>query len=269
VAEALFEPDGDARFVPSDMTRGPWSPDAMHGGAVAALLARHAEAAGAVVAPGPMHPARLTVELLRPLTLQPLTVRADVVRPGRKVQWVDAELTDDDGNRMAAARLLRIRTAPVDVPSWERVPPPPPPSAGTPSTVNPAVADYDAFHNVGVEHRYVMGGFDVPGPATDWIRLRVPVVPDGEPTPLERVAAAADFGNGVAAPAFFWELRFLNADLSIHLHRLPAGEWVCLDSVVRLSDDGVAVAESDLYDEGGAIGRSLQSLLLEPGAGRG
>ena len=91
----------------------------------------------------------------------------------------------------------------------------------------------------------------------------VPVVPGEEPSPLQRVAAAADFGNGVAAPARFDELRFINADLSIHLHRLPVGEWVCLDSVMWLSDQGVAQAESALHDEEGPIGRSLQSLLLE------
>jgi len=88
-------------------------------------------------------------------------------------------------------------------------------------------------------------------------------VPGEEPSPLQRVAAAADFGNGVAAPAPFEELRFVNADLSIHLHRLPAGEWVCLDSVIWMSGHGVAQAESALYDERGPIGRSLQSLLLE------
>jgi hypothetical protein len=89
-------------------------------------------------------------------------------------------------------------------------------------------------------------------------------VPGEEPTPLQRTAAAADFGNGVSAPARFEELRFLNADLTIHLHRLPVGEWVCLDAMMWMSDTGVALAESALFDEEGPIGRSLQSLLLEP-----
>jgi hypothetical protein len=109
----------------------------------------------------------------------------------------------------------------------------------------------------------VAGQFNVTGPATDWIRLRVPVVDGEEVTPLMRVAAAADFGNGVAAPAYFGELTFLNADLTVHLHRLPVGEWVCLDSVTHLGDRGIGMAESALYDEAGPIGRSVQSLLLD------
>jgi hypothetical protein len=75
--------------------------------------------------------------------------------------------------------------------------------------------------------------------------------------------AAADFGNGVSAIARFGEMTFINADLTVHLHRLPAGEWVCLDSRTTLGTEGVGLAESVLYDEKGVIGRSLQSLLLD------
>lgn len=103
----------------------------------------------------------------------------------------------------------------------------------------------------------------VPGPATDWIRLRVPVVPGEEPSPLQRVAAAADFGNGISGVAEFDQLLFINPDLTVHLHRLPAGEWVCLDAVTWMEDRGVALAESRLWDEQGPLGRSLQSLLID------
>src|SRR5439155_1666657 len=95
--------------------------------------------------------------------------------------------------------------------------------------------------------RFVAGGFDRPGPATDWIRLRVPLVA-GEPTsPLCRVAAAADFGNGVS-----WVLSrlegytFINPDLTIYLHRMPAGEWVCLEAATwpRSSPSGSRAAST-------------------------
>jgi hypothetical protein len=123
-----------------------------------------------------------------------------------------------------------------------------------------------AFHSDGVEHRFVAGSFERPGPATDWIRLRVPVVAGEDILPVSRVAAAADFGNGVS-----WVLPreagyvFINPDLTVYLHRRPAGEWICLEAVTYAQPDGVGMAESRLWDERGPIGRSIQSLLLDRG----
>jgi acyl-coenzyme A thioesterase PaaI-like protein len=266
VADALFTPLDTNRFAPTDLARGPWIETALHGGPVAALLARAVESAGAEASSVAMQPMRLTVELLRPIPVAPLAVTATAVRTGRKVQWIESRCSLADGSQVAAARAVLMRSEAVEAPMEHHptVPHPPRPVDCAPWTTNVSSAQYPAFHNEGVEHCFVVGRFDTVGPATDWIRLRVPVVPDEEPSPLQRAAAAADFGNGVSAPAHFDDLRFLNADLTLHLHRLPVGEWVCLDSVMWMSDTGVALAESALFDEEGPIGRSLQSLLLEP-----
>jgi hypothetical protein len=120
-----------------------------------------------------------------------------------------------------------------------------------------------AFHHAGVEHAFVLGHFRRPGPSTDWIRLRVPMVPGEEPSPFQRVAAAADFGNGISGIADPTEITFVNPDLTIYVHRLPAGEWVCLEATTMAGPGGLGVAESALYDTQGRIGRSVQSLLFE------
>jgi acyl-coenzyme A thioesterase PaaI-like protein len=263
VPDSVFDPLGDGRFLPTDAARGPWTPEALHGGPVAALLAGHAEAVGAAHAPGPMLPVRFTLELFRPIPMAPLRCRAEMLRDGRKVQWVTADVSDDDGQTLAAATLLRMRAEAIDVPAPPDGPPPPPPAGGLPLAPMPDAPEYPAFHNFGVEHRFVVGQFNEPGPATDWIRLRLPLLPGQEPTPLERAVAAADFGNGVSATAFFRDLTFVNADLSVHLHRPPTGEWVCLDSVSHLGRQGAGLAESVLYDETGPIGRSVQSLFVD------
>ena len=261
---ALFVPDGP-QLVPTDLARGPWSPDALHGGPVAALLAGAVEA---VPAGEPVHVARLTVELLRPVPVAPLTLAAGVTRPGRKVQVVEASLSAA-GQDVAWGRALRVRRQPPGA-----VPPPStagpgaaglPPAGpehghGSPSPIGP----YRAFHNTGAELRYVAGSFSEPGPATVWVRLAVPVVA-GQPTSaLQRVAGAADFGNGVSAVLDFGRYLFINPDLTVSLLRPPVGEWVCLDAVTTLGDPGVALAESRLFDVEGPIGRSVQSLLVEP-----
>lgn len=259
--DALFEPVGDA-WLPTDFARGPWSPDALHGGPVAAFLAREAEACAAAASTNDFHHARFTVELLRPVPVAPLTVRATVTRPGRKVQLVDAELATADGTIVASGRLLQIRSKHLDAPVSTDVAGPIGPDGLPAMDIDPTASI--AFHSHGVEHRLAKGMFGEPGPATDWIRLAVPVVAGEVPTPLQRVAAAADFGNGVSGlTTAFDSLLFINPDLSIHLHRLPAGEWVCLDAVTWMEDTGVAVAESRLWDERGPLGRSVQSLLVD------
>src|SRR5437763_1357560 len=259
--DALFERDG-ARFVPTELCRGPWSPEAQHGGPPAALMARAAEH---FEGGEEMAVARLTVELLRPVPLVPLTVAARWARPGRKVQIVEASLRAGD-SEVARALGLRLRRVPLALPPGAERGPSPPPGPGRGTETLPPWGDgilRPAFHADAVEHRFVAGGFDRPGPATDWIRLRVPLVA-GEPTsPLCRVAAAADFGNGVS-----WVLSrlegytFINPDLTIYLHRMPAGEWVCLEAATWPSRDGIGFCESRLWDERGLIGRALQSLLL-------
>ncbi|HXQ22663.1 MAG TPA: thioesterase family protein [Candidatus Acidoferrales bacterium] len=259
--DAVFFRDGD-RFVPTELARGPWTPQAQHGGAPAGLLARAVER---FEGGETMFVARLTIELLRPVPISPLSIDARFARPGRKVQLVVASLSSGD-TEVARVTALRIRRVEMPLPAdLPRAAPPPGPHSGTASLPPWAAAvGYPAFHSRAVEHRFVSGSFERPGPATDWIRLRVPLV-DGEPTsPLCRVAAASDFGNGVS-----WVLdradgySFINPDLTVYLHRLPAGEWVCLEAVTRVEAEGVGLAESTLYDEHGPIGRAVQSLIVE------
>jgi hypothetical protein len=92
----------------------------------------------------------------------------------------------------------------------------------------------------------------------------VPVVA-GEPvTPIQRVAAAADFLNGLSSRLPFGEWVFINPDLTIAVHRVPVGEWIGVRAVTRLDPLGVGTAEADLFDERGRIGHALQNLLVEP-----
>jgi acyl-Coa thioesterase superfamily protein/acyl-CoA thioesterase superfamily protein len=263
MASSLFEIDGDS-LLPTELARGPWSPEALHGGPVAALLARAGER---VAADAPMHPARLTIELLRPVPLAPLRTTARVARPGRKVQLVEISLASGE-REVARATLLRIRSAPVPLPEGaDAVQRADAPEVGPEDArpLRPAFApgEHRAFHNHATEHRAARGSWSEPGPIVDWIRLRYPVVAGEAPTPLQRVAAAADFGNGISWVLPYQDYTFINPDLTIALHRLPEGEWICLDAATLPSPGGVGIAESALYDVRGRIGRGVQTLLLE------
>jgi hypothetical protein len=207
-----------------------------------------------------MHLARITVELMRAVPMAPLRVESAVVRAGRRIQVASASLWAGD-DEVARAVGLRMRAGSVDMPE-----PPPNPAPALPAAqARPKYAgDWEAFHNEGVEMRFVGGWTADPGPATVWVRLCQPVVPGEEPTGAQRVAAAADFGNGVSALVPFERYLFINADLTVHLARPPVGEWVCLDARTFLSPaHGMGLAESALYDEQGRVGRSVQSLLVD------
>lgn len=263
---ALFTPLDDGRFQPNELAVGPWDPGALHGGPpcglVAGELARTIAAADLGVE---FFPTRFTAELLRPVPTAPLEVRTVLRRPGRRICIADATVVDAEGTEVLAATLHAIRRQPFDREPAIDTPAPPtpaPPSEGI--GLSNAMLDAPArFHNAGVEHASVEGRFESLGPAKDWMRLTVPLVEGRETTPLERVVAVADFGNGISKLFAMDEVLFINPDLSVFLHRLPVGEWVCLDAVTRLGDDGVGLAESLLFDEQGLIGRAVQMLLVE------
>ncbi|HEX9968918.1 MAG TPA: thioesterase family protein [Acidimicrobiales bacterium] len=253
---SLFVADGET-FVPTDFARGPWSPDSLHGGPPAALLARAFEAHEA---DEPMLVARLTVEIVRPVPVSPLTVSVRTVRPGKRVQLLEAVLSDDE-RELCRATAWRIRESPLELTDdIEHIEAPPlPDEVARMTTAWP----WFAFHEEGVEMRYVSGAFEKPGPCTVWIRLRVPVVAGEDPSGVQRLAAAADFGNGVSHVLPMDRYLFINPDLTVYAYRQPVGEWMCLESRTHHGPAGVGLAESALYDAQGHVGRSAQSLLLD------
>jgi hypothetical protein len=254
----FFELDRDLA-VPSELTRGPWDPRFQHAGPPAALLGRALERLP-VEGDTPMRLGRVTYEVLRPVPIAPLRVEAQVERGGRRVQMLAARLFAGDDEVMRA-RAWRLLVQDVDLPGGGRPDPPAHgPADGEESPSFPTGAD--AGYHTAVEYRFVRGGFLEQGPATVWMRSRVPVVAGEDLSPLQRVLVVADSGNGVSATLDWRRFLFINVDLSVHLHRHPAGEWVCLDAVTIPEPDGLGIADSALMDERGRIGRAVQTLLV-------
>ncbi len=184
-----------------------------------------------------------------------------MVRPGRRVEMVGAELTGDDGETLVRAQGWRLRTEQVDFERPEGFPEPPPgPDAADPGTFFDT--GYDVGYNSAMDYRFTEGAFTEPGAATVWMRMGVPLLPGEEPSPLQRVLAAADSGNGVSAALDWNRYLFINVDLTVHLHRMPEGEWVCLDAVTLPEANGVGMSDTRLLDQRGAIGRAVQTLLI-------
>ncbi len=267
---AFFERDGEA-FVATESTRGPWDPALQHGGPPAGLLARALDrrAAGAG-----MQVVRLTIEILRPLPIDRFTVEETVLRPGKKITLAGASLrragpAAGAGEELMRATALCIRAAELDLPA---VPPrvsaladtpasPPPPDRCPPFVFPFFVAE--TGYQTAMEARLAAGAFGQ-GAMALWMRMRIPLIAGETPAPLVRVVVAADSGNGVSVGLDTARWTFVNPDLTVYLRRPPAGEWVCLDAVTDPEPHGIGLAECRLHDERGPIGRSLQSLIIQP-----
>ena len=253
MAESFFQPLGEGRWRATTHTTGPWDERFQHGGPPSALLGRAVEG----VAPrADVMVARITVEILGPIPVGDLDLRAAMLRPGRSVELVEAVLSADgrDVARATAWRVLRTEANAI----LSRHPAPPVVPDEAPELEHDWVDGYLSA----VEWRFARGHFMERGPAAAWTRLRVPLVPDEEPSPLQRVLVVADSGNGISSELNMRKWHFINPELTVHLHREPVGEWVCLDAATTISSAGVGLATSVLSDLDGPIGVGAQTLLV-------
>jgi acyl-Coa thioesterase superfamily protein/acyl-CoA thioesterase superfamily protein len=258
VTDPIFRTEGGL-LVPSGHARSPWDPGQQHGGAPAALAVRAIEA----LAPE-FQLARLTVEFLGPVPLEPLRVEAEIWRPGRRMQLARATIALGDGAREACrvSAVLLHRQQLDGLPEGTAGPPlAKGPEEGRVETWDDPAAE--AFYRTGMDMRWVEGTWDQ-GPGTVWFRFPRPVVDDEEPSPAMRAAGAADFGNGISQMLGFDRWLFINTDLTVQLHRQPEGEWVAVAARTILQPTGVGLALSTLHDERGAIGTGQQTLYVAP-----
>jgi hypothetical protein len=259
MSEAVFTPDGEL-LVPSVHARGPWDAGAMHGGAPTAMLARAIEA---LETPAPMRVVRLAVEFPRAVPLEPVRASARLTRSGRKLALAEARLTTADGTEVLRANATLLRAGAVTIPDAAKIPDDAVPGPDAGRLAHWTGGDETAgFHLTAIELRFTTGDWGH-GPALGWFRLAMPLVAGEEPTPLQRVVAFSDFGNGLSRALDFRTHLFVNTDLTVHLHREPTTEWVALDARTDLDAAGLGQATSVLRDERGRIGVAAQSLFVD------
>ncbi|MGI8335847.1 hypothetical protein ACRYCC_38370 [Actinomadura scrupuli] len=256
----LFERDGGL-VVPTDLARGPWRRDALHGAAVAGLLASGIDVPGRTVV-------RVTFDLLAPVLNTPMVLVTAPAEGGRRVVRQTVTLLAGEVP-VARAQCVAVRRTELDLP--EGVLGHPDPFAGMPvpdlSRPRPGVGEYigwEGFDSGAVSVRS-MTSPDLAEKCTGlWIGLLVPVIA-GEATPgIARVAAAADYAStatNVSLPFDRWS--FMNAELSLHVSREPAGPWIGLVSTGVVQPSGCGVGMAALYDSAGHLGQSAQTLVVE------
>ncbi len=259
-------------FVPGPACGSPWSPAAQHGGPPCALLAHALEQE---VAGEKLLPARLVVDLFRSVPMRELRVRTDVARRGRRLAVIDAELVaprneGQDEVVVARASALFLQGHHIDEAAstpW----PLPAEGAQVEPMVPRAVVDRvpPGFHTTVEVERLADRPLTEGGPAL-WVRIPLDLLPGRPLSAFERCAASADFCNalrgragdanplGLArdanAPA-----ALINTDSSVHLARLPEGEWLGLRLLEAQRSASTGRARCEMFDASGPFGWVEQS----------
>src|SRR4051794_12011675 len=254
--QAIYRVDGH-RVVTSPDAAGPWDPRMQHGSGPAALVVWAAEA---IPTPVPMTIARVTIDLMRPVPVAPLTLQTEVLREGRKIQLCAVRLLAD-GALAVAATVLKIKTQ-ANALALEAVEPPLELPGPDQSRVDPAGFSNSPFVS-GFSLRAARGSFGVPGPGAIWYRADRPLVEGFAISQAMRAMIAADFSNGTSSVLDFRQWTFLNADLTVNFARQPVGDWILLDAESWVGPDGAGLAMARLADERGYFGRAVQSLVIE------
>ena len=262
MAASAFVPARGGAWLATELTRGPWNPQHQHAGPPTALVAREVLRAAAPM--GLAHLARLTANLLRPIPIAELAVSVRTDYAGRNAAHFSAELASG-GKELARCTALVQRETELPLP--EPLPGHPLPRAPRAPADSPPgqfpFASKDPGYSDLVETRVAEGSM-FRGPCAIWFRLRHPLVAGEAPLPAERVAVAADSGNGISAILDYRKYLFVNSDLTINLLRQPAGEWICIEARTLLGPASNGLAEARIYDAQGLVGRSTQSLIIRP-----
>lgn len=246
MSEPAFLVRSGDEYAPNDIARGPWDPGSMHGRVVAGLLAHELELRFGDPA---FQAARLTVDMFRLPRLAPVRTATRAIRDGNRIRVAEALAFQGD-TEVARATAVFLRRAEQPAGNvWRPAPWTVPP----PEDVSPQQPrDFPLMW----ETRVIDHGFGAVAQKRAWLREIRELVAGVGLTPFVRAASAADFTNPFANSGDRG-LEFVNADITMYLHRDPEGEFIGFEVASHQSRDGIAVAECMLYDTTGPIGHSL------------
>ena len=257
---ALFVQEGNV-FTPTECAHGPWGPKLVHGGSTGGLMAYVLEQCS----PNEnMTMVRTTLDMFRPVPMVPLRVESEVLREGRRLQMIEATIFAED-KPVARSVGIRMKTTEVSVPEARQpssdVPQGPdglPEISLAPSKPGKVLPGLNA--NLEVRKLY---GFDGKGEGCAWFKVPVPVIQGVENSAFTHLGIISDFGNGLAQLFLPGTMGMINGDINLYLHRNPCSDWIALKSKVSMSETGVGVVNTELYDTQGLVAQCHQAVMVQ------
>ena len=245
------EEDG---FKASGLSRSPWHRDKIAGGPLSALLAAIGDEAG--FDPG-FDITRFTVDILGAVPHAALlTPRVTCLRAGRQMQVHRVEILAGETVTAQAHFVLarEAETPAVTVPS------------PYPSPDSLAEDDFMASASMAgaIKSKRVHGAVRQPGPAAAWLSCDGEIILGTKPSQFVKAALFADFGSGMGSVLSVKEWSYANLDISLHLLRMPVGDWFLIDAHSETSGNGHGVARTTFADAEGIYAYGTQTMFIAP-----
>lgn len=259
MAGSFYVRVGDDEFESTEATTSPWDPRMQHGGPPAGLLARAVE----MTRPDAGMPiARLTVDMLAAIPKGRIRTEARILRPGRRVEMIEAKLYAND--RLAVtATAWRIQNQKNLTEEYAHSAAPPPLPGPQPQEFFTGISPDWGYGNA-IEWRFVEGSFAEPGPVSLWARVRLPLVAGETPSPIQHLAVLADSTNGVSGEVPLRDWLFIPPTMTMTVARPPEGPWVHLAARTTIAPHGTGVAQGHICDPQGFVAMVGQPLLVTP-----
>ena len=245
----------DQVFESTDFTRSNWTPEIQHGSPPLALLTKVIEEQ---LTGSGQRIGRLSLDILGAIPVAPLRVRVWADRPGKRISLWVAEMTPvADTRPVARVSAWALATTDTTDAVTDRHPP---------LVEGPVVPLPDGWWDAkgyleSVDFRRQQD--DSSGSRIFWMTSTVSLVDDEPTTALQRLAMVVDSANGVGSALDPRRYLFMNTDTVVHLHRIPTGDHVAVRARGSIGPDGIGVTTADVYDRGGFIGTSAQTLLVQ------
>jgi hypothetical protein len=199
---------------------------------------------------------RVTFDILGRIPAGEVGVTARVIRPGRTIELVEAEMTAA-GRAVVRATAWRLAVSDTTAIAATDLAPLPGPDHAEHFDMS---AIWPGGFIRSVEARVV--GERAPGRSRMWLRSLVGIA-DGVTTSEQAgLIGLIDTANGVAVRATPGEVLFPNTDLTVHLFRRPTGCWLGLQTEVSFGPGGLGLTSAVLHDLSGPFGRSAQTLTV-------
>ncbi|MDQ6657315.1 MAG: thioesterase family protein [Actinomycetota bacterium] len=241
------------RYLPTIHTEGAWTTQEQHMAPASGLLTDAIESCSGRT---DLITSRIAFDILGLIRRQEVTISATVIRPGRTIELVQAEMTSA-GRTLVRATAWRLAVSDTADLAASELPVIPGPDHARPWN---GTDTWGGGFIKSLDFRVLPGGR--PGRAQAWIRTSHPLVEDRQVGALAGFVGLIDSANGIAVRTSPSELLFPNTDLTIHLVRAPRGEWLGLDTSVSYGPGGIGLTSSVLHDRDGPVGRAAQSLTL-------
>ena len=252
---AYFVQVDDDRYLPTEHVGGAWNTAEQHFSPLGGLITHAIEAHGTDRG---LQLSRIGFDILGALPMAECRIEVRTLRPGRTIELVEAQAHIGDRTVVRARAWLLTRSETGAIAGTSSPPLPDPQTLKE----EPLSALWPGGYIDSLETRPV--GARERGRGTAWVRTDVALIQDRQAGPLASYLALVDTANGIAVRASPLEWMFPNVDLTVHLHRLPEGPWVGLDTTVAFGPSGLGLTSTVLHDRRGAVGRAEQMLTVRP-----